>query len=245
MDPIDGELMARARELGAAARLRTPPNPWVGCVIVNDGVIVGTGATEPPGGLHAEAQALVAADTLARGATAYVTLEPCAHQGRTPPCADALIAAGVRRVVTAVEDPDPEVRGRGHERLRAAGIEVEVGVGAVEVTQDLAPVPAPAPDRARVLPVEDGDEPRRARRGGRRHVAVDHRSRGARRRPPAARRVPGDRRGAGDRSRRPTVAHRARRGPRRRNRRCASCSTPTAASKPRVRSSTSRSRRRS
>jgi diaminohydroxyphosphoribosylaminopyrimidine deaminase/5-amino-6-(5-phosphoribosylamino)uracil reductase len=132
--------MSRAAELARAARLVTPPNPWVGCVLVADGEIVGEGATGPyPGGPHAEAAALRAAGGRARGATAYVTLEPCNHQGNTPPCADALVESGVARVVVAIEDPDARVRGTGVARLLAAGIEVEIGTGAAEVTTDLAP----------------------------------------------------------------------------------------------------------
>jgi diaminohydroxyphosphoribosylaminopyrimidine deaminase/5-amino-6-(5-phosphoribosylamino)uracil reductase len=134
----DRERMSRAAVLGAAVRHRTPPNPWVGCVLVRDGETVGEGATEAPGGRHAEVQALGAAAERARGATAYVTLEPCAHHGRTPPCVDALIEAGVARVVIAVADPDPDVAGRGVERLRAAGLEVEVGPGADLVADQLA-----------------------------------------------------------------------------------------------------------
>src|SRR5262245_55583301 len=103
--------MEQALAAGVAARRRTAPNPWVGCVIVRDGEIVGTGATEPPGHAHAEAGALRAAGERARGATAYVTLEPCSFHGRTPPCADALIDAGVARVVVALEDPDTRVAG--------------------------------------------------------------------------------------------------------------------------------------
>ena len=98
----DAELMARAISLAAGVRRRTPPNPWVGCVITRDGEVVGEGATEPPGGAHAEAGALEVAGDRARGATAYVTLEPCSHHGRTPPCADALLDAGVHRVVVAI-----------------------------------------------------------------------------------------------------------------------------------------------
>lgn len=136
----DEELMGRAAELARAARLVTPPNPWVGCVLVADGEIVGEGATGPyPTGPHAEAAALRAAGEQASGATAYVTLEPCNHQGNTPPCTDALIAAGVARVVIALEDPDPRVQGHGIERLRAAAIDVETGVGADAVGRDLAP----------------------------------------------------------------------------------------------------------
>lgn len=104
------------------------PNPAVGCVIVAAGLVVGRGWTQPGGRPHAERMALDAAGKAARGATAYVTLEPCAHHGRAPPCADALVAAGVARVVSALTDPDPRVAGRGHARLRAAGIEVVEGV---------------------------------------------------------------------------------------------------------------------
>ena len=104
------------------------PNPAVGCVIARDGRIVGRGWTQPSGRPHAETEALVRAGAAAEGATAYVTLEPCCHHGRTPPCADALIAAGVRRVVAAIEDPDPRVAGGGLARLRAAGLVVEAGL---------------------------------------------------------------------------------------------------------------------
>jgi diaminohydroxyphosphoribosylaminopyrimidine deaminase/5-amino-6-(5-phosphoribosylamino)uracil reductase len=108
-------------------------------VIVVDGVVVGTGATRPPGGAHAEAEALAAAGERARGATAYVTLEPCNHHGRTAPCVDALVSAGVARVVVATTDPDPLVSGVGIAALRAHGIAVDVGVGADRAEQDLAP----------------------------------------------------------------------------------------------------------
>jgi diaminohydroxyphosphoribosylaminopyrimidine deaminase/5-amino-6-(5-phosphoribosylamino)uracil reductase len=132
--------MSEAVALGEQVRTETSPNPWVGAVVVPEGDQPATeGSTQPPGGPHAEAVALELAGSSARGATVYVTLEPCSHHGRTPPCADALIAAGVRRVVVGVLDPDPQVSGRGVERLRAAGIEVEVGVGAVEVAESLRP----------------------------------------------------------------------------------------------------------
>jgi diaminohydroxyphosphoribosylaminopyrimidine deaminase/5-amino-6-(5-phosphoribosylamino)uracil reductase len=132
--------MERAREAASRARTRTAPNPWVGAVVVGaDGTVLGTGATAPPGGPHAEVEALHTAGARARGATVYVTLEPCAHQGRTPPCTDALIEAGVARVVVALEDPDPHVCGDGITRLRAAGVDVEVGVASDEVARDLAP----------------------------------------------------------------------------------------------------------
>jgi diaminohydroxyphosphoribosylaminopyrimidine deaminase / 5-amino-6-(5-phosphoribosylamino)uracil reductase len=135
----DTEAMAQALTLADHVRRRTPPNPWVGCVLTRDGQVVGEGATSPPGGPHAEAAALTAAGDRARGATASVTLEPCAHQGRTAPCTTALIDAGVARVVVALEDPDPQVRGRGIAALRAAGITVDVGVGADAVRRALAP----------------------------------------------------------------------------------------------------------
>jgi diaminohydroxyphosphoribosylaminopyrimidine deaminase/5-amino-6-(5-phosphoribosylamino)uracil reductase len=108
------------------------PNPAVGCVIVNDGRVVGRGWTRPGGRPHAETEALRRAGAAAKSATAYVSLEPCCHWGRTPPCAEALIAAGVRRVVAAVEDPDPRVAGGGLRRLREAGIEVGIGLCAEE-----------------------------------------------------------------------------------------------------------------
>ncbi|HSO94936.1 MAG TPA: bifunctional diaminohydroxyphosphoribosylaminopyrimidine deaminase/5-amino-6-(5-phosphoribosylamino)uracil reductase RibD, partial [Acidimicrobiia bacterium] len=137
---MDGtEAMARAITLADRVRRRTPPNPWVGCVLLRDGDMVGEGATFPPGGAHAEVAALDTAGDRARGATAYVTLEPCAHQGRTGPCATALIDAGVARVVAAQEDPDPLVAGRGLDRLRAAGVDVEVGPGADAARRSLAP----------------------------------------------------------------------------------------------------------
>jgi diaminohydroxyphosphoribosylaminopyrimidine deaminase/5-amino-6-(5-phosphoribosylamino)uracil reductase len=136
----DREAMERAREAASRARTRTAPNPWVGAVVVGaDGTVLGTGATAPPGGPHAEVEALRAAGSSARGATVFVTLEPCAHEGRTPPCADALIDAGVSRVVAALEDPDPQVSGDGIARLRAAGVDVEVGLSADDVARDLAP----------------------------------------------------------------------------------------------------------
>ncbi len=111
------------------------PNPAVGCVLVSDGRVVGRGWTQPGGRPHAETEALRRAGTLARGATAYVSLEPCSHWGRTSPCANALIAAGVRRVVAALEDPDPRVSGSGITRLREAGIAVETVFGAAEAAE--------------------------------------------------------------------------------------------------------------
>jgi diaminohydroxyphosphoribosylaminopyrimidine deaminase/5-amino-6-(5-phosphoribosylamino)uracil reductase len=133
----DDRYMRLAVAAADTVRLLTPPNPWVGAVVVAADGSVHQGATSEPGGPHAEIDALTKAGPSARGATVYVTLEPCAHQGRTGPCADALVAAGVQRVVVAIEDPDPLVAGRGIARLRAAGIEVEVGVGEAEVREQL------------------------------------------------------------------------------------------------------------
>src|SRR6266540_1483965 len=122
---------SRSRGLDAArGRGTTSPNPMVGAVLVRDGQVVGEGFHRVPGEPHAEALALERAAGRATGAACYVTLEPCAHHGRTPPCAAALIAAGVTRVVAAIEDPDPNVRGQGFARLRAAGVQVQVGVAA-------------------------------------------------------------------------------------------------------------------
>ncbi|MCY1280514.1 Riboflavin biosynthesis protein RibD [compost metagenome] len=120
--------MARALELARKGIYSTHPNPRVGCVIVRDGQVVGEGWHVRAGEPHAEVHALRQAGELARGATAYVTLEPCSHHGRTPPCADALVAAGVGRVVAAMQDPNPQVAGRGLKRLADAGIAVESGV---------------------------------------------------------------------------------------------------------------------
>src|SRR3984893_4462589 len=120
--------MQHALDLARKAAGLASPNPLVGCVIVNNGEIVGQGFHEYDGRSHAEILALKAAGEKSRGATVYVTLEPCNHTGRTGPCCDALIAAGVGRVVAAMEDPNPAVSGRGFEKLRAAGITVETGL---------------------------------------------------------------------------------------------------------------------
>lgn len=127
--------MAHALRLAARGLGNVWPNPAVGCVIVAGGRIVGRGWTQPGGRPHAERRALDMAGEAARGATAHVTLEPCAHHGKTPPCAEALIAAGVARVVSALTDPDPRVAGRGHALLRAAGVAVTEGVLAAEATR--------------------------------------------------------------------------------------------------------------
>jgi diaminohydroxyphosphoribosylaminopyrimidine deaminase/5-amino-6-(5-phosphoribosylamino)uracil reductase len=134
----DQRFMALALALGRRGQSRTWPNPAVGAVIVKDGVIVGRGWTQPGGRPHAEVEALKRAGEAARGATLYVTLEPCSHVGKSPPCADAVIAAGIARVVSAIEDPNPEVAGQGHARLRAAGIVVDAGLSAIEAAHDHA-----------------------------------------------------------------------------------------------------------
>jgi diaminohydroxyphosphoribosylaminopyrimidine deaminase / 5-amino-6-(5-phosphoribosylamino)uracil reductase len=132
----DARYMALAFMLGRRGLGNTWPNPAVGAVIVKDNVIVGRGWTQSGGRPHAEVEALrharKAAQNTLIGATMYVTLEPCSHQGKTPPCADAIVKAGIARVVSALEDPNPEVAGQGHERLRAKGITVEIGLGADE-----------------------------------------------------------------------------------------------------------------
>lgn len=134
----DQRFMQLALTLGRRGQGRTWPNPAVGAVVVKDGIIVGRGWTQPGGRPHAEPVALKQAGEAARGATLYVTLEPCSHFGRSPPCADAIIAAGITRVVSAIEDPNPEVAGQGHARLRAAGITVDIGLCATEAARDHA-----------------------------------------------------------------------------------------------------------
>ena len=133
------ELMLMAIAAGDKARLHAPPNPWVGALVVSEhGVVVSEGHTQVPGESHAEVEALRRAGAAARGATMVVTLEPCSHTGRTGPCAQAIIEAGVARVVVGTLDPDPRVSGGGVEMLRSAGVEVEVGVEEVAVRGQLA-----------------------------------------------------------------------------------------------------------
>ncbi len=140
-DTVHLDRMRRAIELAGTARLIAPPNPWVGCLIVCADGQVFAGATEAVGQRHAERVALdaaIAAGVSTAGATVYTTLEPCSHHGRTPPCVDALIDAGVTAVVTALADPDPRVAGTGFERLRTAGVAVTTGVGEAEAAEQLA-----------------------------------------------------------------------------------------------------------
>jgi diaminohydroxyphosphoribosylaminopyrimidine deaminase/5-amino-6-(5-phosphoribosylamino)uracil reductase len=134
----DQRFMQLALTLGRRGQGRTWPNPAVGAVVVRDGIIVGRGWTQAGGRPHAEPEALKQAGEAARGATLYATLEPCSHHGKSPPCADAIIAAGIARVVSAIEDPNPEVAGQGHARLRAAGITVDIGLCAAEAAHDHA-----------------------------------------------------------------------------------------------------------
>jgi diaminohydroxyphosphoribosylaminopyrimidine deaminase / 5-amino-6-(5-phosphoribosylamino)uracil reductase len=136
----DATAMRAAIAAAAEVRTNTAPNPWVGAVVASrDGAVIATGATQPPGGPHAERVALAAAGEAARQATLVCTLEPCSHHGRTPPCVDAIIAAGIARVVVGIRDPDAHVAGAGILALRAAGIDVTVGVEADAVTEQLAP----------------------------------------------------------------------------------------------------------
>jgi diaminohydroxyphosphoribosylaminopyrimidine deaminase/5-amino-6-(5-phosphoribosylamino)uracil reductase len=129
--------MQRALVLAASVRTRTSPNPWVGCVIIDGGQRF-EGATEPPGGNHAEIVALAAAGRRAKGATLYTTLEPCCHHGLTPPCVEAIVQAGIARVVVGLVDPDPQVSGRGIQALRDGGVDVTVGVCSTDVAAQLA-----------------------------------------------------------------------------------------------------------
>jgi diaminohydroxyphosphoribosylaminopyrimidine deaminase / 5-amino-6-(5-phosphoribosylamino)uracil reductase len=134
----DERFMRLALALGRRGLGNAWPNPAVGCVIVKDGIIVGRGWTQPGGRPHAEVEALRRAKKDAKGATLYATLEPCSHTGKSPPCADAIIKAGIARVVSALEDPNPEVAGQGYARLREKGIVVETGLCAEEAARDHA-----------------------------------------------------------------------------------------------------------
>ena len=136
----EAEAMAHAIEHAASVRSRTSPNPWVGAVVLDPtGRVVGVGSTQPPGGAHAEVIAIAAAGAAAAGATLVVTLEPCSHHGRTPPCVDAILAARIARVVVGVHDPDRRVAGQGVTALRAAGVRGEVGLLGDQVTVQLEP----------------------------------------------------------------------------------------------------------
>jgi diaminohydroxyphosphoribosylaminopyrimidine deaminase / 5-amino-6-(5-phosphoribosylamino)uracil reductase len=134
---IAGELMERAMLLAERGRGSTSPNPFVGCIIVNEGKIVGEGFTQPCGFDHAEVRAIKSAGARCRGADMYVTLEPCCFQGRTPPCTEAIILAGLRKVYIGIEDPNPKVNGKGIELLKDAGLEVETGIKSSEIAIQL------------------------------------------------------------------------------------------------------------
>lgn len=134
----DRRFMQLALALGRRGLGRTWPNPAVGAVVVKDGLIVGRGWTQPGGRPHAEPEALKRAGQSSRGATLYVTLEPCSHVGKSPPCTDAIIASGIARVVAAIGDPNPEVAGQGFAKLRAAGIAVDIGLEATQAARDHA-----------------------------------------------------------------------------------------------------------
>src|SRR5688572_9642357 len=129
---LDTRFMTLALALGRRGLGNAWPNPAVGAVIVKDGVVLGRGWTQPGGRPHAETEALRRAGAAAQGATLYATLEPCSHHGKAPPCVDAIVEAGIARMISAMQDPNPEVAGRGYTRLRAAGIDVVDGVCAGE-----------------------------------------------------------------------------------------------------------------
>ena len=137
-DQVNTAFMTQALRLAERGLFTAHPNPMVGCVLVKNGDVVGEGWHKVAGEAHAEINALQAAGTAAKGATAYVTLEPCSHHGKTPPCVDALIAAGVAEVIIGIQDPNPEVDGRGIEALAKAGITVRVGVLEEQVERQLS-----------------------------------------------------------------------------------------------------------
>lgn len=137
-DRHDADYMGRAINAADASRLIAPPNPWVGAAVVSEGTVF-TGATSAPGGPHGEINALTAAGEATRGATLYTTLEPCCHHGRTGPCTEAIVGAGISRVVVGLSDPDPLVAGKGIDALRAAGLQVDVGLGAARIERQLRP----------------------------------------------------------------------------------------------------------
>src|SRR6516225_10009911 len=139
MTSSDEPWMRRALELAERGRGHVEPNPLVGAVVVRDGVNVGEGWHRRYGEAHAEVNALTAAGEAAQGATLYITLEPCCHHGKTPPCTDAVIRSGIRRVVASMPDPFPQVSGEGAARLRAAGLTVEFGLGEAEARRQNAP----------------------------------------------------------------------------------------------------------
>ena len=207
----DAELMGRAAGPGRHRPAADRAQPVGRCVVVRDGEVVGEGATQPPGGAHAEIEALRTAGERARGATVYTTLEPCAHQGRTPPCATRSPRPASPGWSSRSRTPTRRSRGRAIAQLRDRGVTVDVGVGADDAARSLAPYLHQRRTRPRLRGAEDGHEPRRPHRGARRLVAVDHRRGVARRRPRAARRLAGRRGRRRHRARRPPAPHRSRR----------------------------------
>ena len=199
--------MKLALRLAARGRWSASPNPMVGAVVVRDGVAVGSGWHRRVGTPHAEAIALQEAGALAQGSTVFVTLEPCAHHGRTPPCTEALIDAGVARVVAAVRDPDPRTSGKGIDLLRAAGIDVAEGLMEEQARGLERGVLPPPAYRPALRHLQGGRLAGRQDRRTGRLVAVDYRRESPARRPPAARGVGCDLCRGRDRSRRRPPAH--------------------------------------
>ena len=166
--------MDKAIEAASTVRHLTSPNPWVGCLVIAPNGSAFTGATSPPGGPHAERHALTSAGPAAKGATLVTTLEPCDHQGRTGPCTDEIVKAGIRRVVIAVLDPDPAVSGAGVARLQSEGVEVLVGVRQAEVERQLLAYLHHRRTGRPWMVAKLAASIERPHRGTRRHVAVDH-----------------------------------------------------------------------
>ncbi len=173
MSAADEGWMRRALELAERGRGAAEPNPLVGAVLVRGGQAVGEGWHQRYGQAHAEVHALTAAGADARGAALYVTLEPCCHHGKTPPCTDAILRAGVTRVVAAMSDPFPEVAGKGADQLRQAGVEVEFGAVRGGGAAAQLPLPDAAGDRATLRPRQMGHDPRRQDRHAQRRLEMD------------------------------------------------------------------------
>ncbi len=187
----DDELMQQALAAADSARLLTAPNPWVGAAIETPAGSFHSGRRKPPGGAHAEIVALRSAGGAAQGSTLATTLEPCSHVGRTAACVDAIIDAGVARVIVGVVDPDQQVDGTGLDRLRAAGIDVDRRRARRRSRRSARPLPAPSAYRPPVRGGEARVDRRWPHRRARCYEQVDHRRRGTHRRPPPARREPG------------------------------------------------------
>ena len=176
----DERFMALALALAERGLGNVWPNPAVGCVLVKDGRVVGRGWTQPGGRPHAESEAIDRAGAAAQGSTAYITLEPCAHHGRTPPCVDLMLGAGIVRAVVAAVDPDPRVDGKGIARLRAAGMAVEVGCLEAQACRLNGGFFRRMRQESAVRGSEARDQRRRQDRHRQRRQPVDHRRGGAR-----------------------------------------------------------------